>query len=387
MQKRKSDWGRDLIMVAVAVFVLNIGFMGIYMSIYNSFVADEIGIEPTQLGIVESIRESPGFLSAFIAALTMQIPSPVLSGVVLLIMAVGIGALSQVHTVTALTFWAVFWSVGFHCWAPLQPAMVLSLTKDERKGQRLGQMRRISNAAALLGMLIISFIGTHGIIRTMFIVSGFVIATAAFIIFSVSREKIHTKMPRLVMRRKYSLYYALMFLQGCRKQIFGTFAIFTLVRVYETRVNIVGRLMAVNKVVILIFAPVVGRIVDTIGERKSLSICYSCLALIFLGYGLIHNRMALYVLYCLDNLVFMFSIAVTTYLNRIAPQEDIRPTLSMGVTMDHVASVLVPVTGGLLWEAIGSYETIFFIGSAVAVISLVLVQYLKTQRDDETSQN
>jgi len=102
MQKQKSDWGRDLILVAAAVFILTIGFEGIYMSVYNNFIADDIGVEPTQLGVIESIRETPGFLSAFIAALTMQIPSPILSGVVLLIMGTGIGAFSQVHTVGAL---------------------------------------------------------------------------------------------------------------------------------------------------------------------------------------------------------------------------------------------------------------------------------------------
>ena len=381
MQNRKSDWGRDLILVAAAVFVLTVGFQGIYMSVYNNFISDDIGITRTQLGIMESIREIPGFLSAFIAALTIQIPSPVLSGLALLIMGAGIAAFSQIHTVSALTFWAVFWSVGFHCWAPLEPAMVLSLTKDKGKGKRLGQITRVRNAAALLGMLLIAVVGKPGNLRVMFYISGVTVAGAAFIVFFVSRKATHMEMPRLVVKRKYGLYYALAFLQGCRKQIFVVFAIFTLVRVYKTRVSIVARLMAINKITNLIFAPIIGRIVDRIGERKSLSICYTALIAIFLGYGLAHDRRILYVIYCFDSFVYMFSIAQTTYLNKIAPPADMRPALSMGVTMNHVASVIVPVVGGLVWEALGRYEVVFLGGAGIAVVSLLVVQFLKV---DET---
>jgi len=117
--------------------------------------------------------------------------------------------------------------------------------------------------------------------------------------------------------------------------------------------------------------------VDRIGERKALSICYTALIFIFLGYGLVHDRRILYVVYCLDSFVYMFSIAQTTYLNKIAPPEDVRPALSMGITMNHVTSVIVPVVGGLIWESLGRYEVVFLGGAGVALISLLVVQFLK----------
>ena len=377
MQNRKSDWGRNLILVAVTAFLLSLGFEGIYMPIYNNFVADDIGVKPGELGVIESIREVPGFLSAFIAAVTMQIPSPTLGGLTLLIMAAGIAAFSQVHTVGALIFWAVFWSIGFHCWVPLEPSMVLGLSADKGKGKRLGQMSRIKSAASLAGMGIIALVGAQSILRNMFLISGAVVAAAGLAVFFVSRSATHIEMPRLAVKRKYAFYYVLSFLQGCRKQIFVIFAIFALVRVYHTGVRTVAWLMGINKVANLIFAPIIGRIVDRIGERKALSICYAALTAIFLGYGLSHNPHILYVMYCLDSFVFMFSIAQTTYLNKIAPPEDVRPALSMGVTMNHVASVIVPIVGGFLWERLGRYEVVFFGGAAVTAISLLVVQFLR----------
>ena len=376
MVTKRSFWGRDLILIAAAVFFIGFGFEGVYMSVYTNFIADDIHVQPGQLGVIESIRESPGFLSSFIAAITMTIPSPILASITLLIMAAGIGAFSQIYTVNAVIFWAVFWSLGFHCWAPLQPAMVLNFAKEEGKGKILGQVWRIRDIAALAGMGTVAIIGKQAFIRPMFMLGGITVAVAAVIIFFVSRSSPEIKMPRLTMKKKYRFYYALTFLEGCRKQVFITFAIFVLVKVFGTNVGTVATLMIINRIATLIFAPLVGRLVDRIGERKALSMSNASLIPIFLGYALVHNINTLYILYCLDSFVYMFVIAQTTYLNKIAPPEDIRPALSMGVTMNHAAAVIVPLVGGMLWEALGRYDVIFYGGTVVAIIAFVVSQFL-----------
>jgi len=308
----------------------------------------------------------------------MAIPSPVLGFITLIIMAFGIGAFSQIHAVPSLVFWAVFWSLGFHCWAPLQPAMVLSLTKDVGKGKRLGQISRINSIASLLGMGLIYFLGkTQSIIRPMFLVAGISIAIAAVLVLLVSRKTDPgTKMPRLIMKKQYRFYYALTFLEGCRKQVFITFAIFVMIRVFETPVNRIALLMVINGILGLIFAPLIGRLVDRIGERISLSMSNLSLIGVFIGYALVKNVNALYVLYCLDSFIYMFNVAQTTYLNKIALPEDVRPALSMGTTMNHAAAVTVPLIGGLLWEALDRYDIIFYGGSVVVFIAFVVVQFL-----------
>ncbi|MGQ9609552.1 MAG: MFS transporter [bacterium] len=376
MEKRWSSWGRDLLLLASVVFFLSFGFEGIYMSIYTNFIANEIHVEPGQLGIIESIRETPGFITAFIAALTMTIPSPMLASISLLVMAIGIGAFSQIYTVKAVIFWAVFWSMGFHCWSPLQPAMVLNFTKGEGKGKRLGQIWRVRDIAALAGMGIVAIIGKQDVLRQLFLLAGIMVGIAVIIVFFVSKESTQLKMPRLTMKKRYRFYYALTFLEGCRKQVFITFAIFVLVKVFKTSVSTVAILMVINRIATLIFAPIIGRVVDRIGERKALSLSNASLIPIFIGYALVKDINLLYILYCLDSFVYMFVIAQTTYLNKIAPPEDIRPALSMGVTMNHAAAVIVPLVGGFLWEALKRYDVIFYGGSVVAIASFIVSQFL-----------
>jgi len=383
MRKKDSDWGKDLIILVIAIFFLGFGFEGTYMAIYTNFITDDIGVKPTELGIIESIRETPGFLSAFLAALTMQIPSPILGGIVLIVMSIGIGAFSQIHTVNAVIFWAVFWSIGFHCWSPLQPAMVLSLTKEEGKAKRLGQVTRIRGISALLGMGLVALIGKSSeVLRPMFLTAGIAIAISGVLVFFVSRKTDPSiKMPRLTMKKKYRFYYALTFLEGCRKQIFITFAIYVLVKVFGTPVNRIAILMIINGTITLIFAPIIGRLVDRIGERPSLSISNASLILVFIGYALVKNINMLYVLYCMDSFLYMFVVAQTTYLNKIALPEDVRPALSMGVTMNHIAAVIVPLVGGLIWNVLDRYDVIFYGGSVVALVSFIVSQFLWSDKD------
>jgi len=97
---------------------------------------------------------------------------------------------------------------------------------------------------------------------------------------------------------------------------------------------------------------------------------------VFIGYALVRNVGLLYVLYCLDSFIYMFVIAQTTYLNKIAPPEDVRPALSMGVTMNHAAAIIVPLVGGTLWNSLGRYDIIFYGGAVVALISFLVAQFM-----------
>ena len=69
---------------------------------------------------------------------------------------------------------------------------------------------------------------------------------------------------------------------------------------------------------------------------------------------------------------------MTTYLNKIAPKSDLKPTLAMGVTMNHIAAVGAPLVGGLIWMKLG-YEIIFLSGGAIAFITLIVTQWMKTE--------
>jgi predicted MFS family arabinose efflux permease len=75
--------------------------------------------------------------------------------------------------------------------------------------------------------------------------------------------------------------------------------------------------------------------------------------------------------YCIDNMLFGFSAAITTYLGKIAPREELTPSLAMGSTANHIAAVGVPVLGGIVWDHYG-YQVTFFVGAATCLASIVV---------------
>lgn len=363
---------REFRLLWAAVVCLMFGY-GVYSAVYYNFATESLNIRPEQLGVVESFRELPGLLCVFVAAITMRIAEPTLGSISMILMAIGISASAAVHRVPTLIVWSFTWSMGLHMWMPLSSSITLNLADDKNKGKRLGQTLAAGSLGSVLGMVIVLAVGNHLLYSTWFLIGGATIIIASLILSKLRRDVGHTEKPALVYKRKYSLYYILTFLEGCRKQVFMTFAIYALTRVYSTPLRTVALLMVINSIVNFFGGPIVGRAIDKIGEKRILVTSYSCLILVFLGYATIKTVHWLYLLYCLDNFFYLSTNCLTTYLQKIASPEDLMPTLSMGVTFNHVAAVAVPLVGGLLWARFG-YPVTFFGGMFVVAISLFMAR-------------
>ena len=367
------QWNRDFTLLAVAVFSVGL-FFGVQLTLFNNFIVDRLQIEADQLGVIEALREVPGLLNALIIALLAGLAAPLFAGGSLVLMGGGLMAYAVVDNVTSLAVFSVLWSIGFHSWVPLEQSMALQFSPGQTKGRWLGQLRAVSSVGWLtaigLCLLLFRFIGYNG----LFVMAGAATMGGGLCVFFASRRRVPGERA-LVLRRRYTVYYLLQFLQGCRKQMFITFAIFALVKVHGMPVTTTMVLVLINQILVTLTGPTVGRWVDRFGERRMLSWSYVGLIFVFLGYATVTHRPTLYVLYCIDNVIFFGGIALTTYLYKIAPSEDLKPTLSMGVTMNHAAAVTAPLVGGFAWYYFG-YEVIFYAGAVVAFISLIVCQWV-----------
>lgn len=367
------SWNRNFRLLAVAVGAQGI-FFGVLMSLFYNFVVERLGIEPHELGGLEALREVPGFLNVLFLAAMIRFAPPIVGAVSMGIMGLGIMAYAAADSVVWLAIYSLVASIGFHCWIPLEQAMALAFSPEGNKGRWLGQLRSVNSFAwlATIGIcnLVFTYLGYEG----LFVMSGVATILGGIAVFFADKKKPEAQ-KGFVLRRRYKLYYMLNFLQGLRKQVFITFAIYALVKVHGMPIETTLKLVFVNQLLITVTATWMGKLVDHYGERIMLSLSYAGLAIVFFGYATIHHRPTLYVLYCIDNLIFFGGIALTTYLHKIAPEEDLKPTLSMGVTMNHMAAVAAPLVGGFAWRLFG-YEVIFLAGSALAVLSLIVSQWV-----------
>jgi len=348
-----------------------VGFaMTLQMGANSNFVVDEVGISGFQQGELEAIREVCGVTALAVLALLAGLAEPLVGSVMLLLLAVGLGSYIAVTDFTWLVIASLVWSQGLHVWMPLPNAMTLALAEPGKAGHRLGQVNAAFAIGSGVGLaaayLLHVVLGVR--IRPLYMLAGAAALLAAGACLGIPR-KIKTVRPRFVFRRKYWLYYLLSFMEGWRKQIFVAFAGFLLVRVYHTPLSTMLLLWMVINAINYVASPIVGRIIDRVGERRIMTFYFAGLTVFFVGYAFVRNRHALYAIYVIDSAFFVLSMGLKTYVNRIAPQSEHTATLSMGVAMNHVAAVTMPLIGGLLWRYAGPSWT-FLLGASAAAASI-----------------
>lgn len=374
-QSLRREWN----LFTALTFLFSFGF-AIYTGVFQNYLRDVQHAGPLQLGSLESIREIPGFLTAIMSGTLVALAESRVAGIGLLIAGLGIGLTGRMLGFQSLVAITVLWSVGFHLYASMSPVITLTLAKGQEGGRHLGRMGAVGSLATLAGL------GTAWLLKqgwpTLSYDGYFYLAGASITVGGVlcmmlgHHSASHQPRARLILRREYSLFYLLTFLEGCRRQIFSIFASFALILVYHVPLANMLTLQLVNAVLIAVTAPHIGKLVDRKGERGPLTFYSIGLIVVFFGYATLRTEGALYTLFLLDNVLFSFGVGFTTYLHRIVRKGELAPCVAMGTTMNHIAAVTVPFGGAWLWDRFHNYQIPFWVGVAIACVSLVATRWL-----------
>ncbi len=366
---------RGMLFLGLAVAAASFTIM-LQIGLNDNFLVQELGVTPAQKGVLEAFRESCGIWALGLLALIAGLAEPLIGALMLVLFGAGLACYAGIprpETGADTFFWlvlvSVIWSQGLHIWMPLPNSMMLSLAEPGHTGRRLGQLQAagaIGSAIGLSGAFALTFLKVP--MRPMYVAAGAVCVLGAIACLAVPRD-IKTPGPRFVLRKAYWRYYMLSFLEGWRKQIAIAFAGYLLVSKYHTPLRVMLALWVGVQVASWWASPRVGRIIDRIGERPVLMFYYATLVVFFCGYAFIPNKYVLWGVFVLDNIFFVMAMALTTYVRHIAPPSEHTPTLSMGVAMNHVAAVAMPLVGGYVWKCF-DYRWTFAIGAAAAAVSI-----------------
>jgi predicted MFS family arabinose efflux permease len=368
-------------MIVLNNLLIVLGFQ-LWRSLFNNFAIDQIGVRADQIGLIQSVREVPGLLGFGVGLVALVISEMRIAGLSVILLGVGILATGGAQTLTGLLASTVVMSVGFHFFMPSNSSTLLQLAGEEEAPRLLGRLNSLGALIALVSAGIVFLtLDTLGF-RTLFYITGSVLIVAGLVLLPWNRRtdrSVRTRQ-RTPIRRQYLLYYLLEFLMGSRRHIFTTFAVFLLVREHRVSAQTVALLYAVNNLAGTILFSQFGKIVARFGERRVLTVNFVLITLVFLGYAYVSWLPALYLLFVADHVLFGLRIAIESYFQKIAlfPHE-ITPNLSLGMTINHIAAVIIPVVGGVVWETLGSRFT-FLIGVVIVVLSLILVQWMRTER-------
>jgi len=366
-------WTRNLMLLAVAVFVNRFG-QGLFGGVRTNFFVDTLDLTGGQVLALEGIREIPGLALILIAAFTMRLPLSRRAAVSVAIMAVGYALFTLVHSYAALLAVAVAASLGMHMWMPLNSALVMCLSPKEKTGRTMGTLNSVGALASLAGMGVLSLIALifrDVPLRAYYIAGAIFIAIAAALLWRIPTcvGETEQEQPRMLLKRRYWLYYVLTFFQGSRKEVLNSFGTLVLVDAFDFQVWQISTLLLVSSIVNLVTGPYLGALVDRFGERKTVTASYIVLILGCLGFVFINNPWVLVVVLIAIKLAAMLGMGVSMYVHKIAPSEELTPTLSAGISINHVTSVVMPLVAGALMPLIG-YKGIFTMTAGLIVLSL-----------------
>jgi MFS family permease len=368
-----------LILLAVASFM---GFQ-VWRGIFNNFAVEVAGIDASQMGVIQGVREIPGLLAFLVAALLIVMREQTLAFASVICMGVGVALTGFFPDFAGLLLVTLLMSFGFHYYETVNQSLTLQHIPKKDTPLFLGQMRAYSGVAGVAGLVVVY--GLSSVLGYEILLLGAGLLMVTLVLFSIVKfPKVKERVQQrkgIVLRKKYGLFYALTFLSGARRQIFIAFAVFLLVSKHAFTVKEVTLLFLANSLLTIFAGPLIGRLVQRRGERFVVMLEYSGLLFVFMGYTLLDSRWALAGLYLLDHVFFNMSIAIRTYFQKIAEPADLAPSMGVSLTINHIAAVVVPPVGGLLWLI--DFRYTFYLGVALAFCSLLVATRIQTPTDLE----
>ncbi|MCG2776648.1 MAG: MFS transporter [Desulfobacterales bacterium] len=351
-----------------------------WLILFNNFAVEVAGLQGNHVGMIQSVREIPGFLALLAIFVMIFIKEHRLSALSILFLGLGLAATGIFPSYPGLLLTTLIASFGFHYFETTNQSLTLQYFDKHTSPWVFGKLRSLSAASNIgigvfiyLSASILDFTQIYLLIGVMIIAAGL----WGFLKDPADRNIVpqHKKM---IFRKKYWLFYFLTFMGGARRQIFMAFAVFLLVKNFQFSVHEVTALFVVNNLINYFLSPIIGKAIIRFGERKVLSLEYSSLIFIFLAYAAVDSKTLVALLYILDHIFFNFSIAIRTYFQKIGDPRDIASSMAVGFTINHLAAVFLPAIGGMLWMI--DYRIPFVAGACMSMISLIAVQQIRIRK-------
>ena len=346
----------------------------VWLNLLNNFAIDEIDFTGAEMGILQSLREVPGFLAFTVIFVLAFIREQKLAYISLALLGGGVILTGFVETNMTFYLATIIMSIGFHYFETINGSLTLQWIEKDKTAEFLGRVIATRSAASIIAFSLVWLLFEQFQVAYMWLYligGGVCIAIVLFCWqhFSLFPEKV-TQTKKIILRKRYWLYYALQFMSGARRQIFVVFAGFLMVEKFDFTVAEISLLLLANAAVNIIVAPKIGRLIHKFGERKALIFEYVGLSFIFAGYAFVESSYLAVFLYIADHLFFSIAIALKTYFQKIADPADIASSAGVSFTINHIAAVFIPVVFGLVW--LYSPSLVFLAGAGMAIVSLLL---------------
>lgn len=369
----RGDWRRPEVLLVLMSLAMPLSF-STWQALINNFAIERAAFTGVEIGVLQSLREIPGFLAFAVVFLLIFVREQSLALLALALLGLGTAVTGLFPSVIGLYVTTVVMSIGFHYYETVRQSIVLQWVDKADAPHFMGQLLSVGSFAGLIAFALIWLaLDVAGLDMVWVYALGgstsIAIVLFCFMAFPKFPEKVEQNR-KLVLRGRYWLFYALSFMAGARRQIFIVFAGFLMVEKFGFGAAEITLMFLANGVLTMYFAPRIGKLIGHWGERRALSLEYIGLTVVFTAYAFVDTPWIAVGLYIVDHLFFAMAIAIKTYFQKIADPADFASTAGVSFSINHIAAVVIPAAFGLLWVI--SPSAVFLAGAVMAALSLLL---------------
>ena len=366
-----------------------IGF-GLYKGVIDNYMAEVVKIQEFDRGVTEFFRELPGLMLIFILALFYKSTAERVYKIGMFIMVVGMTMQTFISPVKWMVILAIFiYSTGEHMQLGMKNTLSLEYSREGKGGQALGYQNSIYQIGNLLGYVAVivafAFVQSSNLFVPTFVVAAVFMLVAMLVSLRLTGEsKTDKTRSRFYFRKKFTKYYMLEVFYGARKQVFFTFGPYVLILFYGADAGTVSLLFAVSAIACFVLAPMVGKIIDSVGYKSVMIADTLILVVVCFFYGYAHHLFSMQtafivccVNYVLDSVISLASMASNVYVQDISDSRDeMRATISTGISVNHLITIFIALLGGWIWKVLG-VETLFLISALLGLCNSAYAATIK----------
>lgn len=375
----------------LSIVLMSIGY-GLYKGVIDNYLAEVVGMGEFDRGVSEFFRELPGLALIFILAIFYKFSAEKMYKMGLIVMLIGMVMQAVIPPYKVLAILAMFlFSYGEHIQLGMKSTLSLEYCKPGAGGRALGcqtAMQQIGNLVgfvAVIALFSVTAMKGAAFFQSMFVVAAVFIAVATFVSFKLTSEsKTDENKRRFYFRKKFTKYYMLEMFYGARKQVFFTFGPYVLILFYGADARLISILFAVSAIACFVFSPIVGKIIDRLGYKPVMIGDTLILVIVCFFYGFAHHLFDMHtamivccVNYVLDSVISLAAMASSVYVQDISDDKnEMRATISTGLSVNHLVTVLIALFGGWIWHALG-IETLFIVSAVLGLCNSAYAATIK----------
>ena len=374
----------------LSMLLMGLGY-GLYKGVIDNYLAEIVSMTEFDRGVAEFFRELPGLALVFLLAAMYTLSAETIYKIGAVIMLCG---MTMLFAVPSSRLWVTVaicvHSLGEHIQLGMKNTLSLEYAREGRGGAALGLQNAVNQVGTLAGyvavMIAFLFISGAGAFRVFFLLAASALALGTAASFRLTgRSETDKSRSRFYFRKKYTKYYFLEVFYGARKQVFFTFGPYVLILFYGASTTAISLLFTITAVCGFFCAPLVGRIIDRLGYKVVMVADTLILVIVCFFYGFVHHLFPMpvaYVICCvnyvLDSIISLASMASNVYVQDISDSpEEVRATISTGISVNHLITILIALFGGWIWRALG-IETLFTLSAVLGLLNSAYAASIKT---------